>query len=691
MTFFTCRAETSFKNRKAFGLLIICCFFSFSAFAQRYITGPGISALGSSPQPVCPGTPQYYQTASNDGCTYTWTAVGYSSINQLGATCMVVWSDSPNTPAHTIQVTTRDCSTATNSTVSSTYSIDIATLSGVQLTPIRLSQNGNVVTSIPALDASVVTLCINPVSYVGWRNFPSEQVSLYEWTIPSGWRWDNINGPLSDGTPRQFSSINAYCIMVFPDVNGGDATVSVRALNNRCSGALPSTISSRPVVRPRPQVQLSASSQTVSCGRGVQPAVTASMTMAGGVVTYQWTIPNQQAAAPAPAGTAVLNIFNLGLMSAALLNGVVTTGVLGTATLRCTASVRAIAFGPVLYTSVQDFVVTVAPALVQPVVTPATVPALCTTTETRQLTGSAPGAQTMKWWTTDGSLRFTSATDPVGKVGTAADPFVATTTGSGGNSTVMVASVGTINGLRPIRLQAFNDAKWCTPSQVTAYAVLYGVTLEPASASISFNPNDPCNAVYDIVLPPIAGATGYTWAIYPTYGYQIGGYTATITGSPWTGTNQPNPPSWRMTPINQASPSNPYGTRATLIVGINYQGENSCGTGEYGGGSYNLFLRAVSGPCPYRPAPPVTVEPVPADDVLHIGWEQEAAAEGAAKASPVTQVQVLDVYGHIWHTQLAEATGTTLDLRTAHLPAGPYLLRIRRGETVETRRIAVQH
>ena len=408
--------------------------------------------------------------------------------------------------------------------------------------------------------------------------------------------------------------------------------------------------------------------------------------MAGGSVTYQWSIVSQQPAPPAPANAAVASIFNPSLTNAAVLNGINLTGVVGSATLRCAADVRATAGGDIKYTSTQDFVVTVTPAIVQPAVAPASILAFCTTTDTRQLTASAAGASQMKWWTTDGSIRFSNAANPTGVIGTPAAPFVTSATGAGGNSVVTITSVSATNGVRLIRVQAFNDARWCTPSQVTEYSVLYGVTLEPQPLTVTATNTDFCHASYAVTLPRILGATGYTWELIPNYGYQMGQYTATITGSPWVGVNQPDPPQWQMTPINEASFINPTGFRSSLIVGLNYQGENACGTGEYGGGSYSLFLRAVNGSCAYRLAPStpgdeplVSASPIPADDELRV----------IASGTGPTVIELLDAYGQLRLTHHAESAEATLNTRA--LPNGPYVLRVRRGESVETRRIAIQH
>ncbi|MBC7448135.1 MAG: T9SS type A sorting domain-containing protein [Hymenobacteraceae bacterium] len=275
------------------------------------------------------------------------------------------------------------------------------------------------------------------------------------------------------------------------------------------------------------------------------------------------------------------------------------------------------------------------------------------------------------------------------------DAFTPTASGSTGTSNVIVRAwaSNTASGLRRVKAQALNSLK-CYGSTTAQVDIQYGtlVITQPATITVT---QGPCFASYDVQFPVIAGATGYTWALYPSYGYSVPPNQATITGSPLSGVNQPNPPRWEMTPINTYDPATGQGTRLALIIGVEFQAVNACGLGDYAA-AYDLFLRASTPQCGYRPAPTgstpkladaLVASPVPADEVMRVSWPTKTS-EGSVDGGTFS-VELLDAYGQVRLKQLGTGAETTLSTRA--LPAGPYLLRIRRGNMVETRRVAMQH
>ncbi|MBC7448136.1 MAG: hypothetical protein H7330_08765 [Hymenobacteraceae bacterium] len=264
----------------------------------------------------------------------------------------------------------------------------VRSLSDVTPDPILI--NGQSRNTINYLDATTITLATNQITIplpAGTPNTPY-YADAYEWTIPTGWTWVTANPNRetynTDGTKTGlfFTSFvpSAYSIQVKPNVpttGSGAGSIKVRAVDNECGEGqgwprLASLSQTLNFTRPRPEAQLSTPAQTIDCGRGITPNVTASLTMplpAGYTVGYRWN-PGLQTpqTPPAPLNSQVLQTFSSSLLNAATLGGVATTGNPGTARLNCTATIS----GPGGYTSLsQNFVVTVGTTVVQPVITPA--------------------------------------------------------------------------------------------------------------------------------------------------------------------------------------------------------------------------------------------------------------------------------------------------------------------------------
>lgn len=272
-------------------------------------------------------------------------------------------------------------------------------------------------------------------------------------------------------------------------------------------------------------------------------------------------------------------------------------------------------------------------------------------------------------WLVTGSLGIVNPDDPTGALVTILGPT--------NQSTIVVKPTGTSGGT--IRLLFQSD---CWSSGATLIKNVSSRDTPSVLGSIDrTDDGDPCYPTFTLAVPDVPGAAWYTWSLQRNGQVFIEHSTSSPTTSPSGGS--PTPPSWNISPRPNSSGGS---------VTINVTAYSNCSAVT----TSSTYFEAIapqppsSGCRPAGASMPISIFPVPADDVLNVELiDTDSTNTWPADPAFTTSFQVIDAYGQLWLNQ--SVPGREADLPVMAIPTGFYVLRVQRGARLETTQISIQH